>query len=115
MHDRAFTFTSALLVLATLAASMAFRYQVVEPAALGLVCDPGTGPWWCDLRALVIAVFGIGALGLVSLGAAVLSHFRDGRRLALVALVAGAAGLVLYNADAAAAGFVIALLRLLRD
>lgn len=115
MRDQAFTLTSAVLVLATLAAAMAFRYQVVEPAAIGLVCDRGAGPWWCDLRALVIAVFGIGALGLLSLGAAVLSHFAAGRGLALVALVAGAAGLVLYNADAAAAGFVIALLRALRD
>ena len=115
MRESTFTIAAALLVLATLAAAMALRYQVVEPAAIGPLCGPGTGPSWCGLRALVIAVFGLGALGLLSLGAALASHFMAGRGLALVALVAGAAGLVLYNADAAAAGFVIGLLRVVRD
>jgi len=109
-----FVWAAAGLVAASLAAAMAFRYQVVEPAAIGLVCDAGTGPWWCDLRALVIALFSRGALGLASLAAGLLAHVLDRRWLALVALIAGAAGLVLYNADTAAAGSVIALLHAVR-
>jgi hypothetical protein len=102
------------LVLLTLAAALVFRYQVVEPSAVGLLCDPGTGPWWCALRAAVIGLFGSGLIGLASVVAGVLAHALDRRWLALVALLAGAAGLVLYNADAAAAGFVIGLLRAVR-
>lgn len=106
--------TVAFLVLATLAAAMAIRYQVVEPASVGLLCDPGTGPWWCGLRAAVVMLFGSGALGLLSLGSGLLAHLLDWRGLAVLALVAGAAGLVLYNADTAAVGFVIGLLRAVR-
>jgi hypothetical protein len=105
---------AAVAVAAAVAAAMAFRYQVVEPAAVGLVCDAGGGPWWCGLRAVVIALFSNGALGLASLVAGLLAHVLDRRWLALVALVAGAAGLVLYNADTGAAGFVIGLLHAVR-
>jgi hypothetical protein len=109
-----FIWAGAITVAASLAAAMAFRYQVVEPAAIGLVCDAGGGPWWCGLRAMVIALFSHGALGLASLIAGLLAHLLDWRWLALVALVAGAAGLVLYNADTGAAGFVIGLLHAVR-
>jgi hypothetical protein len=109
-----FIWAAAVAVAAAVAAAMAFRYQVVEPAAVGLVCDAGGGPWWCGLRAVVIALFSNGALGLASLVAGLLAHVLDRRWLALVALVAGAAGLVLYNADTGAAGFVIGLLHAVR-
>ncbi len=109
-----FLWLAILLVLLTVAAAMGLRYQLVEPAAVGLLCDPGTGPWWCSLRAVAIGLFGSGLIGLASVVAAVLAHALDRRGLALVALVTGAAGLVLYNADAAAAGFVIGLLRAIR-
>lgn len=109
-----FLWIAILLVLLTVAAAMGLRYQVVEPAAVGLLCDPGTGPWWCALRAVAIGLFGSGLIGLASVVSGVLAHVLDRRWLALVALVAGAVGLVLYNADAAAAGFVIGLLRAVR-
>ncbi len=102
------------LVLLTLGAAMALRYRVVEPASVGLLCDPGTGPWWCQLRAAVVMLFGSGALGLLSLATGILSHFLDWRGMAVLALAAGAAGLVLYNADTAAVGFVVGLLRAVR-
>jgi hypothetical protein len=109
-----FIWTGAVAVAAAVAAAMAFRYQVVEPAAVGLACDAGGGPWWCSLRAAGIGLFRDGALGLASLVAGLLAHGLDRRWLALVALVAGAAGLVLYNADTGAAGFVIGLLHAVR-
>lgn len=101
-------------VLLALGAAMALRYQVIEPSAVGLLCAAGAGPWWCGLRAVAIGLFGSGAIGLASLGAGIFAHLLDRRGLALVALLAGAAGLVLYNADAAAAGAVIGLLRAVR-
>ena len=109
-----FMWAAAVAVAAAVAAAIAFRHQVVEPSAVGLVCDAGGGPWWCGLRAVVIALFSNGALGLASLIAGLLAHVLDRRWLALVALVAGAAGLVLYNADTGAAGFVIGLLHAVR-
>lgn len=114
MRAISFSRVAIPLVLAALAGAMAIRYLMVEPAAVGLLCDPGTGPWWCGLRAAVVMLFGSGVLGLLSLAAAVLAHLMNRRDLALLALVAGAAGLVLYNADTAAAGFVIGLLRAVR-
>ena len=66
-------------------------------------------PWWCSLRAVAIGLFGSGLIGLASVVAGVLAHVLDRRGLALVALLAGAVGLVLYNADGGAAGFVTGL------
>lgn len=109
-----FSAAATLLVLLILAAAMALRYRLVEPSSVGLLCNAGTGPWWCALRAVVIGLFGSGLIGLASLVTAVLAHLLDRRGLALIALATGAAGLVLYNADAAAAGFVIGLLRAVR-
>lgn len=114
MRVRPFPAIIVPLVLTTLVAAMAFRYEVVEPSAVGLVCDAGTGPWWCALRGLGIGLFTNSLLGLGSLAAGLLAHLFDRRGLAAVALVLGAAGLVLYNADAAAAGAVIGLLRAVR-
>jgi hypothetical protein len=102
------------LVLATLAAAMALRYRLVEPSSVGLLCDAGAGPWWCVLRAAVIGLFGSGLIGLASIATGILAHVLDRRGLALIALATGAAGLVLYTADAAAAGFVIGLMRAVR-
>ena len=115
MRATSLSWTAIPLVLAALAGAMAVRYLVIEPASVGLLCDPGTGPWWCSLRAAVVVLFGVNALGYLSLGSAVRAHMLDWRGLAMVALVAGAAGLVLYNADLAAAGFVIGLLRAARS
>lgn len=114
MRVRPFPATVVPLVLTTLVAAMAFRYRVVEPSAVGLLCDSGAGPWWCALRGLGIGLFTNNLLGLGSLAAGVLSHWMDRRGLAAVALVLGAAGLVLYEADTAAAGVVIGLLRAVR-
>jgi len=115
MRAPSFSWAVIPAVIIALAGAMAVRYLVIEPASVGLLCDPGTGPWWCDLRGAVIMSFTSGGLGLLSLVSAVLAHFLDWRRLAVLALVAGAAGLVLYNADTAAAGFVTGVLRAVRS
>src|SRR3546814_17947821 len=75
--------------------AMALRYLLVEPHAMGHLCDSGDGPWWCYLRLAVILTFNTGGLGFISLAAGLVSLFRWTSAAALVALLVGAAGLAI--------------------
>ena len=101
-------------VAAVLGLALALRYLLVEPHAMGHLCDLGDGPWWCYFRLAVILTFSIGGLGFVSLGAGIVSLFRRSRTAAVAAMLVGTAGLVLYNADSAAIGFLLGMIQLAR-
>ncbi|MBF0093628.1 MAG: hypothetical protein HQL33_01700 [Alphaproteobacteria bacterium] len=95
-----------------LASAMAIRYLMIEPRDIGAACQVGLGPWWCDLRLVVVAVFQSGLLGGGSLllGVLALALGGRGRVPATLAMVTGAAGLVLYNAGLASAGLLLGLI-----
>tara|TARA_R110001592_G_scaffold126065_1_gene336651 strand:+ start:1433 stop:1843 length:411 start_codon:yes stop_codon:yes gene_type:complete len=113
-------FTSARplggVALAVAAALLGFgvRYGFIEPEQMGAACEQA-GPWWCVLRRGLMAAVGWNAIGMAALACALLSFLPDPRRHAVVAHVAlalGGAGLVLYNATAASAAVVLALVAL---
>lgn len=89
-----------------------FRYLIVEPATVGLACEAGLATATCTVRKAVIALFTNTVFGYVALGAAVLAMIRPLAPLMAIALMAGGAGLSLYNTatSALAIGLVILVL-----
>lgn len=99
--------------LFVLALAFALRRWVVEPEALGFACRSG-GPWWCPLRAALIATFAHGALGGVSLVTGMVSFATRRPWVAALAMSLGFAGLILYNYELGAVGVLLGTLRLAR-
>ena len=113
-------FTSArplggvVLAIAAALLGLSLRYGFIEPERMGAACEQA-GPWWCVLRRGLMFAVGWNALGLAALACALLSFLPDPRRHAMaahVALALGGAGLTLYNATAASAAVVLALIAL---
>lgn len=102
----------AALVAAVTAAALAARYQIIQPADAALACQSATAPWWCGLRAGLVALFPWSGFGWVSVAAGVLA--LAWRPAGGLALCAGAAGLVLYDAETAAVGVVLGLIAVSR-
>lgn len=102
----------ALLVV--LAAALFARHRMIEPTDIGLLCDAGRGPWWCDLRLAIIMSFSRGWLGWFVLGAGLVATVLRWRWLAVCAALGGVAGLVLYQFVFSAAGLLLGLLVLAR-
>lgn len=105
----------ALLALAALGAALYFRYGLIENTPVGLACnESATAPWYCGPRlSLIFFNMSDGWAWAALIGAALALVFRWRWAIAL-GLGAGAAGLVLYNAGPAGAGFVLTLAALLR-
>jgi hypothetical protein len=105
--------------VALCALAIAFRYLVIEFRPVATLCDVDAPPFWCGIRQLIITVFYSDAIGAASLAAALLAFLlyrqRGSRFIASLAVLLGAPAIVLYSADIAVPGFLIGLLRLLRD
>ena len=93
---------------------LGIRYGFIEPERIGAACEQA-GLWWCMLRRGLMSALGWNALGLAALVCALLGFLPNPRRHALAAhgaLILGGAGLVLYNATAASAAVVLAIIAL---
>ena len=91
-----------------------FRWFAIENHTLGERCEAGQGPWWCIIRHGIIQIFVRDWFGLGSLIAGVAAFIFGNRGLAMVAVLLGAAGLVLYNVNFASLGVLIGLIQLAR-
>lgn len=105
----------ALLLLLAFAAAIYLRYGLIQSTPIGLSClDVASAPWYCAPREALVRfnmMAGWSVAALVGGGLALLTRHR----LAIaLGLLAGAMGLVLYNAGPAAGGLVMALFALLR-
>lgn len=102
--------TNVLITLGFLALgyAMYLRYLVIEQPTVALACDAGLPTWLCATRRVVTAMFNVQAFGWFALAVALINLLRPTLVLFTLALMAGAAGLVLYNAGLAA--FAIGLL-----
>ena len=102
--------TCWLITLGFLALGYALymRYMAIELTSVGLTCQAGAQTWLCSTRQLVMALFNNSAFGWVALAAALLNLIRPSLLLFGIALAAGVAGVVLYNAGLA--GLALALL-----
>lgn len=112
MWNRVF---KVVLFAALLAGIMqAIRLLLIEPDGMARACAMDASPWFCWLRALVVAGFAHHLYGPISLVAALLAWVSGLRVLAALAMLSGMAGMVLYTFDIAAMGFVLGALQLTR-
>ncbi len=105
-----------LMAVAALAVGGALyvRYRIIEASAVGLACDAGWQSWRCGVRRAATAMFNNSAFGIVALIAAVLNLMRPSVVLLTLGLLAGGAGLVLYNGGLAALALALLILSLAR-
>lgn len=104
----------AILALAALTYGFWMRYQVIEQSAVGIACEAGGANWLCASRRTAIALFTPEAFGIVALGAALLNLLRPSVIFWGIALLAGGAGLVLYNTALSALAAALLILSLAR-
>jgi hypothetical protein len=90
------------------------RYQIIEASVVGLACDAGSQDWRCGVRRAATAMFNNSAFGIIALVAAVLNLMRPSVVLFTLGLLAGGAGLVLYNGGLAALALALLILSLAR-
>ena len=90
------------------------RYRLVEPAALAQACAAGASGLDCVLRAATVAAFHSHGLTMVCAVLAALALITRRRSAAILALTAGAVGLVLYSFEAGAAALLVGVLELAR-
>lgn len=102
--------TGWLVVVAALAigAALYIRYRIIEVSAVGLACDAGLQSWTCNVRKASTAMFNNSVFGYGALIVSALNLVRPSVVLLTLGLLAGGAGVVLYNA--ALSGLALALL-----
>jgi hypothetical protein len=106
--------TLAALAAASLGFAAFMRYQIVEPATVGLVCDAGAMTTVCIVRRVFVGVFVWYGFGGAALIAAVLALVRPSNILIGAAIVAGFLGVVLYNTQISALALALLPLVLAR-
>lgn len=97
------------------AAGVGIRYGMVDLNFFRNACQADVLPWWCQPRQIVISVTNLWIPGGISVVCAVYGLVKpEPTRAALLAVIFGAIGIVLYNADLASIGFVFGLLTIAR-
>lgn len=105
---------AAISVAIAAAVAALLRVYVVEPEEMAHICGAAAAPWWCTLRAAVIAAFATHALGVAAIAAGGIAIVTRRSGAALAAACLGVAGLVLYAVEAGAFGFLLGVLALAR-
>jgi hypothetical protein len=93
-----------------LAATAALRFLLIEPHEIGHLCLQTDAPWWCAARGGIATAFRSQAFGWASLAAGLWAWWRRDARWAAVAMLVGAAGLMLYNTNLAAPGVLLGVI-----
>ncbi|MGE3150398.1 MAG: hypothetical protein AB7K04_15185 [Pseudorhodoplanes sp.] len=108
--------TNWLLVIGFSAVGYAlyWRYLVIEQSSVSLACEAGLPTVLCAARKIVIPLFKNGVFGWVALIAAALNLLRPSLPLFGLTLIAGGAGIVLYNAGLSALAFALLMLSFAR-
>ena len=109
-----FALRAWLGLVAVLAATAALRFLLIEPHEIGHLCLQSEAPWWCAVREGLAIAFRSQAFGLLSLAAGAWGWWKGDARWAAVAMLVGAAGLMLYNTDLAAPGVLAGIIVLAR-
>jgi len=104
-----------LAVAAAFALALLARFQLVEPRGAELICSGLNPPGWCPLRTALVPVFTFQGFGLASLAAGLLAMRGGSAAWGVAALLFGAAGMVLYNVEAASVGTILGLIAVTRE
>ena len=90
------------------------RYDLIEPAAVGAVCETASAHWRCLVRQAVLTLLTEQRLGWLSMAVALLGLVLRSAALGWCAWCLAATGFVLYNAELAAPALLLAGLALTR-
>lgn len=105
------------LIFLTMAATgwaLYVRYLVIEPSVVGLACDAGLKSAQCQMRSIVIALFGWSVFGGLALAGALVQFVRPSVPALAFGLAFAGISLVLYNNIAGAIAAMILILSLAR-
>jgi hypothetical protein len=91
-----------------ISAALYVRYRLIEASAVGLACDAGAQSWECSVRKGASAMFNNSLFGYGAIVVSILNLVRPSVVLLTCGLLAGGAGVVLYNG--ALSGLALALL-----
>jgi hypothetical protein len=103
-------FKLMLLCVLAAAALLSIRFFLVEPDEMAMECLSNDTDYLCRLRTATISGFSRHLFGEISLAAAVLAAVGALRYFALIALISGLAGMILYDFQLAALGFLLGML-----
>jgi|SRR5690242_14966501 hypothetical protein len=116
LHRPSFRQALCLVIIAAAALGYGFimRYWVIEDSSIGVACGSGLATWLCASRHTAIALFTPEVFGSVALAAALLNLLRPSIAFWAIALAAGGAGIVLYNAALSSLAVALLILSLAR-
>lgn len=103
-----------ILGAAALGLALVTRFVWIENRDLGLACAEQPAPWWCALREAAWRFQHWNGWGLTALVAGIAGLLFRIYPLALLGMVFGLFGIVLYNAGLAAVGLLAGLLLIIR-
>lgn len=103
-----------LLLLASIGFGLYGRYGLIQSTPIGLMCQSAEPAWFCAPRHLLWQIGNMGGWSWAAMIAGVTALLFGWRLAIIVAIVAGGAGLALYNAGPCAFGLILALMRLVR-
>lgn len=101
-----------ILIIGAVASAVALglRYGVVEPESVAATCLGQTPPGWCWVRQALVVGFSRNLFALSSLVAGVLATATRFRWLAVIAIVMGVMGSILYRFELAGVGLLLGAL-----
>jgi hypothetical protein len=99
-----------MIVLTTTAIMLAVRLYLIEPEPMALACAANNSGWRCMVREIAVAGFLHNVFGLTALITGVIVTVVRWRPLALIAIVSGVAGAVLYTFEFSGAGLLLGAL-----
>ena len=104
-----------LAVVAAVALTYGFvmRYVVIQNSVIGIGCETAS-TWLCTGRHATIVLFQLQVFGIAAAAAALLHLLRPTFVLIALALLAGGAGIVLYNTPLSALAVGLLILSLAR-
>ncbi|MEW6257514.1 MAG: hypothetical protein AB1592_16285 [Pseudomonadota bacterium] len=105
------------LIFVTMAATgwaLYVRYLVIEPSVVGLACDAGLKSTQCQMRGIIIALFGWSVFGALALAGAIVQFLRPSVPALVFGLAFAGISLVLYNNVAGAVAAMLLILSLAR-
>lgn len=100
-------FTLLVIASATVAILLAVRLLLVEPDEVAATCAVQVAAFSCKIRNAAIYGFAHHLFGPISIIAAVLAWIGALRIFALIAVMTGIAGMVLYDFDMAGVGMLL--------
>jgi len=104
----------ALLLLAAIGFGLYGRFGLIQSTPIGLMCQSAEPAWYCGPRHLLWQIGDMGGWSWAAMLGGIAALLFGWRAAIVMAIIAGGAGLALYNAGPCAFGLLLALMRLVR-